>query len=245
MSRLNSLPDPERHPHGTRARYVSGRCRCEPCRAANAAHRRQRARAVAAGDTRGLVSSDRARAHLAALRATGVGARSVSAASDVALSIVRAVASGKATNIRAHTERRILAVDAGAVADHGHVDSGPTRRLIREIIRAGYTRGEIARRLGASRPALQLAPRRILARNALAVERIHRELMAEVSIQREQQALCSECGRSHERAVRVVAIARMAGADTDAIAEAWPCWYGGEKGRALLLTDLSRMRRAA
>jgi len=205
---------------------------------------RQRVQAVAAGDSRELVSPEPARAHLAALRAKGVGARSVAAASDVALNIIRGVASGKATSIRAHTERRILAVDAVAVADHGHVDSGPTRRLIREIIRAGYTRGEIARRLGASRPALQLAPRRILARNALAVERVHRELMAEMSIQRERQKLCPDCGLSHERVVRVAAIARMTGADTDAIAEAWPCWYGGEKGRALLLTDLSRMRRA-
>lgn len=44
MSSLGSLPAPERYPHGTRARYVSGGCRCDQCREANrlAYHARQR-----------------------------------------------------------------------------------------------------------------------------------------------------------------------------------------------------------
>jgi hypothetical protein len=49
------LPLPERHAHGTRARYVAAKCRCADCRAANTAyyHQRQaRGRELAAEITR-------------------------------------------------------------------------------------------------------------------------------------------------------------------------------------------------
>lgn len=50
MPRPSDLPPAERYQHGTRSRYVTG-CRCDACRAANAAayHERQaRAKAAAA-----------------------------------------------------------------------------------------------------------------------------------------------------------------------------------------------------
>lgn len=33
-----ALINPERFRHGTRARYVAGKCRCEPCTTANEEH---------------------------------------------------------------------------------------------------------------------------------------------------------------------------------------------------------------
>lgn len=122
-----------------------------------------------------LVSAERARAHLVALSAQGVGRDAVAAACDVAASSVAAIASGAKTQLRSDTERRILDVDVGAVADHGLVSARPTWKLIRKLLRGGLTRGAIAQRLGSKTPALQLRHDQVLARTALAVERIYRE----------------------------------------------------------------------
>lgn len=233
-----------RHPHGTRARYVSVRCRCEPCTIANREYARRRRAEVAEGDTRHLVPSDQARAHLRKLAREGVGLRSVSDASDVPRSILMGIKKGDRPRLRASTERRILAVDVSAVRDGARVDARPTRKLIRDMLRLGLTKGEIALRLGYSRPALQLTRSTVRADNALAVERLHREVLAEVELEKAMPAVCPECGHSHAKADRLRVLSRMRGAETDVIAEAWPCWYGGPKGRALLLTDLSRMRAA-
>lgn len=42
----DDLPDPESYPHGTRARYVGAKCRCDDCRTANRMYARTRADAA-------------------------------------------------------------------------------------------------------------------------------------------------------------------------------------------------------
>jgi hypothetical protein len=87
--------------HGNRVRYLAG-CRCTDCRRANSAYESARQKARAAGDWNGFVLATR-RAHLKDLSSKNVGRRAVSAASDVAESIVFAIASGTKTHIRART----------------------------------------------------------------------------------------------------------------------------------------------
>lgn len=98
----------------------------------------------------GAVPVARARAHMMRLRRAGVGYRAVSAACDVATSVLGRVLAGEGT-IRASTERRILAVDAGARADHA-VLCGPAvvraNRLLAAMRERGFTLRHLAILLG-------------------------------------------------------------------------------------------------
>lgn len=172
------LPTPEHlaaRPHGTRLRYLSG-CRCVPCRAANSRYETARAAARKAGEWNGCVDAAPARAHLLKLGRQGVGYKSVAAAASVAVSVVAKIRSGERRQVRSLTARRILAVTADARADASTVPAGPTWRRIHQLLEEGYTKGRLARELGATRPALQLGRRRVLASTAVRVERLHRRL---------------------------------------------------------------------
>jgi hypothetical protein len=126
----------------------------------------------------GLVDAARARAHLRALSAQGVGYKSVHAASDVAASVLAAVIDGSRTKIRADTERAIFAVDASAIADHAPVPAGPTLELVEKMRARGFTRSNIARLLGYKTKALQLGVTgdQVIAKSAAAVERLWRRI---------------------------------------------------------------------
>lgn len=169
-----------RRPHGTRARYVGAGCRCLLCRAANSRWVSYRERRKAAGDWNGIVPAIRTRAHLRRLSRLGVGRHAVAAASDVSDMILWLVWSGRRRQIRARTERKILAVDARARADGSLVPAGPTWRLLDRLIADGYTKTQIAAWLGsrAKTPALQLSRTWIKAPNASRVVRLVRMLKA-------------------------------------------------------------------
>lgn len=163
--------------HGRRARYVAG-CRCELCTTANRNYARRRYREQRDGDWNGLVDAGPARAHLMSLSRAGIGRRAVAAASDVALTVIADVRSGAKTRIRAHTAARILAVTTAMVSDGACVKPGRTFRLIEQLREEGFTKAELARRLGYARPALQFNGRRMTARNVARVERLYRRLTA-------------------------------------------------------------------
>lgn len=120
-----------------------------------------------------------ARAKIRALSRQHVGRRAVADAASVACSAIFAIRNGTKTQIRLSTERRILAVDAGARAGASYVSARPTWRLIGKLLEEGFTRTELARRLGYASPALQLRTDRITARNALRVAKFYRAIMAE------------------------------------------------------------------
>jgi hypothetical protein len=173
------LPPADRFPHGTRARYIAGRCRCLRCRAANARYSSARQYASTHGDWNGLVPADRARQHLRWLSRHGVGRRAVAAASDVAASALAEIRAGRQTQIRARTERRILAVDLTCIADHALVPSSGAWQLLARLIAHGYPKARIAKALGLKRPALQFDPTKpMTAATVLRIERTYRELLA-------------------------------------------------------------------
>jgi hypothetical protein len=163
--------------HGDRLRYMAG-CRCFACRRANSAYEAARKVARAAGEWNGIVPARHARAHMKALSACGVGRRSVGAACDVADSVLSDILSGRKTNIRASTERAIIGVTADAAGDRALVPARHTWKLLDELIKDGYTRGELARSLGSKSktPALQLDKKFVTVRSAFLVERMHKEL---------------------------------------------------------------------
>ncbi len=166
----------EGKPHGTRIRYMGG-CRCVPCRAANSRYECERQAARRAGDWNGLVPAGRALRHIRSLSRAGVGRRSVAAACDVAETVICEIRAGRKTRIRARTERRILSVTRAAVGGGAVIDARHTWVRIRRLLREGFTKAELARRLGYGSPALQINPSKVTARNAVRVRRFYNLIM--------------------------------------------------------------------
>jgi hypothetical protein len=158
----------------------------EPC--AWSRHLRKDSKGGVCGDCRlklawnGLVDAAPARAHVRKLSRQGVGYKAVADAASVARTIVAKIRSGDKTQLRAETAKRILAVDRHAVSGGALVKAGPTTALLRELLREGFTKSELARRLGskAKEPSLQITARNgfITARTAAKVERFYRRIMA-------------------------------------------------------------------
>ncbi len=163
-------------PHGTRLKYLGG-CRCLPCRAANARYESLRIRARRAGDWNGVVSAGRARRHLRALARSGVGRRTVAEISGVPPSIVHQIRSGRRRRIRSRTERRIFLVNSRAMNEARLVPADRAWRMISRLLDEGFSKAEIARRLGYRSPALQLNRRRVRARSAVRIERFYHKYM--------------------------------------------------------------------
>lgn len=165
-------------PHGDRLEYMAG-CRCPACRKANSLYERGRQIARQNGEWNGLVAADKARQHILLLSKNGVGRKSVAAATDIGVSIINAIRSGVRTQIRANTERKILAVTSDCRSDHSLIPAGPTWTLIADILADGHSKGWIAKQIGNQRPALQIRRDRVLAKTAQQIERLHRELGCE------------------------------------------------------------------
>lgn len=122
----------------------------------------------------GLVDARSARRHLRTLSRRGVGYKSVATATDVSRTVIADILSGRKRQIRARTAKRILAVTPDALADHALVPAKRTWRLVGRLREEGFTKGEISRRLGHKRLALQIGKERVLARTALAIEKLYR-----------------------------------------------------------------------
>lgn len=158
----------------------------------------------------GLVPAAPARAHLAQLSAQGVGRRSVAAAADVGETTLSEIITGRQLQIRRRAEARILAVDAGAVAGGALVPAGPTWELLEDLLARGFSRRELARRLGSAAkvPALQLRAEFVLASSAAAVARLFRSageppergsrwrpLVCDCIRPDNEDEICRRCGR--------------------------------------------------
>lgn len=128
----------------------------------------------------GLVPAARARRHLDKLSAAGVGRDTVADIAGVGVTTLTAIRAGTKTRIRRTTERAILRVGADAVNGATLVDATGVWGQIAKLLRDdGFTKAEIARRLGLKTPALQFNRRRMTARTVARFERFLRRLNAE------------------------------------------------------------------
>lgn len=191
-------------PCGTRMRYYAG-CRCQACHAANTDYERGRAAARALGEGNGLVSAERARAHLAALSAAGVGRKTAADAAKVAASSVSKIIDGQRTKIREQTERRILAVTPAVAADRAYIDAAPTWLLLDELIASGYRLTRLASEmLGRQVRALQLRRDRVTVRNAALARQVYERLqLAEPALQQQAERQLAELRDEHYRLDRI------------------------------------------
>lgn len=193
-----------RHPHGTRVRYVAGRCRCQPCRTANTAYAKSREAAKRRGETNEIVDAAPVRAHLARLSAAGVGRRTVADISGVPPSTVGEIAQGRQKNLRARTAAAIMRVTAEAIVGGMLVPAAPAWARINELLSLGFTRGEIALAIGMRQRALQLNKHVITARNAHRVEQAYRRLMAMLVRRLEVRAEMEQLGHRGEEVAAVL-----------------------------------------
>jgi transcriptional regulator with XRE-family HTH domain len=149
-----------RHQHGTRAAYVSDRCRCRPCRDAHRTYENQRVKNRAYGQV-AFVDAQPVREHVAALRAAGVGWKTVAKRAGIAISTMAHILHGNSVvgpdrQIRPETAAAILAVTADELADGALVPAHATWERIHSLIALGYTRAWISAQLGNTNRALQL-----------------------------------------------------------------------------------------
>lgn len=165
--------------HGTQACYVWGPgpgpgkgCRCGPCREANRAYERRRARRTAPA----YVAAARARAHVEELRDKGVGLKTVAKRSGVSHGALSklvygdpATGRGPSKRIRKTTEDAILAVQPSDAADHARVDGAGYRRDVAALLNRGWTRSAIARAIGVDPTNFRAEARTVTARKARAV----------------------------------------------------------------------------
>lgn len=171
-------PDSNRA-HGSRAKYVIEGCRCRPCTAANLAYNKE----LAARTVPTMVDAGPVRAHIEKLARQGVGFKTVARLAGVAVSSVGKVlygvpAAGKppSARVRRETAEKVLAVTADQAAGAQLVAATETWQLLEDLLAQGFTKGYLARQLGARTPALQLRRDTVLASTAHKVRGLHRRL---------------------------------------------------------------------
>ena len=240
-----SAANADRFAHGTHARYVAAKCRCDDCRRANREYQHARRRRVAFGGGNPLVSAEAARQHLDALGKRNVGLRAVAEASDVSRSVICDVACGKKLRIRRDTESRILAVDSGARLDGALVPAGPTNAALKKLRSLGLTKTAISERMGGRSRPTQLGNRKLVhAATAYAVDRLLREELAAVEAADTLCGFCEECDEVHTAARRQRILRHVEDRTPARLHEDWPHWWPSTPaGKALLRRDLATLIR--
>jgi hypothetical protein len=84
---------------------------------------------------------------------------------------------GSRKHLRERSLRGILRVTSEAMTEARLVPAGGTWRKIDSLLAEGFSRAELARRLGLSRPVLQYRRRAVTARTEARVERLYRTIM--------------------------------------------------------------------
>jgi hypothetical protein len=177
------------HTHGTRAAYVSDRCGCTRCRAANRSTEEQRTAAIAVGRSSPYADARPVREHLEHLRQQGLGIERIAQLSNVPYGTIRRLLSysnepeTRPHRTRAENARRLLAIP---LTNHDGsprrlVTADATRKRIEALTAAGYSITELERLIGRPRASLRrsLSRRSVTAQTALSVGALYEVLNSE------------------------------------------------------------------
>lgn len=162
-------------PCGTRSKYCSG-CRCEECRKANTEYQKERDRLNRRGEANPLVDAEPAREHLRRLSKAGIGYKTVAEYSGIGKSTLYQLMTGTRTKVRRKNLDAILAVDRSCFTAGTLIRAGETWRRIRWMLDEGFSKAEIARRLGHASASLQFKKKRVTGKTHVKVERLERIL---------------------------------------------------------------------
>lgn len=142
--------------HGTRAKYVVEKCRCDACREVCRDYERWRLRQKAYGRT-AYVDAAPVRAYIRGLRAAGLGWKRVADRAGIAESTMWKLIYGDpkrrqapSRRVRRRTARAILAVtcDLDALGATVHVPAVGTARRLRALVAIGWSQSKLAQMLG-------------------------------------------------------------------------------------------------
>jgi hypothetical protein len=174
------------HAHGTRAAYVSDRCGCTRCRAANRAADEHRTAAIAVGRWDPYAAAQPVREHLEHLRQQGLGIERIAQLSNVSKGTVRRLLSypldpeAPPHRTRAVTARRLLALTLATAngSPRRLVAADATRERIDALTAAGHSLTELARRIGKTPESLRrsLSRRSVTVQTAMSVEALYESL---------------------------------------------------------------------
>ncbi|HEX8082130.1 MAG TPA: hypothetical protein VF557_18105 [Jatrophihabitans sp.] len=175
-----------RHLHGTRTAYVRDQCRCPSCTAANTAVSNRLHRERAYGRWKPYIDASPSRAHIASLRAAGIGVDQIAKLTGLSPSHLRGLiypsSNGKPPfrKIRHETAERILAVpvDDSSRAANSRVDATGTRRRLQALVAIGWAQELLADELGRSPANLRrsMASRSVTARTRHLVQEMYERL---------------------------------------------------------------------
>lgn len=176
-----------RHVHGLRVTYVRHRCRCDDCREANRLHQHQLSRAHLYGRFDKYVPGDQVRAHVATLRAAGMGRRQIAQVAGVAESTLTSLLYGRVTptgrrpptaRVRKEIAAAIMSVETPTLAPTAVIAAAGTHRRLQALVARGWSLNRLAKRLGWTRANLgQLLDRdAVIARTRAAVAALYEEL---------------------------------------------------------------------
>lgn len=145
--------------HGTRARYVTDKCRCAPCTQANRDYVTQAKKRTAPP----YVDAKRARAHVTALMAQGFGLKAQAKAAGVSATMLSKVVYGDprrgqalTKRIRPDNEKAILGLTLHDAPDSARtIEPHQYLEVLDELHRRGWTYTQIADRIGGGRSNLK------------------------------------------------------------------------------------------
>jgi transcriptional regulator with XRE-family HTH domain len=149
------------HEHGHRLAYIRDRCRCRPCRDANAAYQASIDRAKAYGTWNPYTDAEPVREHVRWLMSQGMGWQRVGRIAGISSGAMTKLLYGgriqadgtrraPSKRMRHDAAARLLAVrpDLELLGAKALVDGTGTRRRLQALVAAGWSQAKVAERLG-------------------------------------------------------------------------------------------------
>jgi hypothetical protein len=129
---------------------------------------------IRAGAWKPRRSAEAARKHLRRLSRFGIGIRTVSEVTGIATSTLLGYKTERRRHISETNETLILNVTRDARIDRTRVDARRTRRMVKALLIEGFTRQELAKRMGRSQFQIARKPC-VFAQTEMLVEKLHRK----------------------------------------------------------------------
>jgi hypothetical protein len=125
-----------------------------------------------AGLANGIVDATPTRKILNQLSRRGIGYKTVAKNAGVSRTVLAKVKNGTRLQVRANTARLVAEFGDARKPQSLIIPAAGTWRQIRSLLEEGFTKAEIARRIGLKTPALQLRRDRIIYRTAARIEHL-------------------------------------------------------------------------
>ena len=227
---IDRTPRPCEHPHanhqhGTYVAYTLDRCRCLPCSAACSEYTASLRRRAAYG-IESHVDAEPVRQHVATLRASGVGIKTISAQTGISTGTLCKLVYGirradgtmrpPSSRILKGTAERLLAVTPQMAADGARVPAVGARRRVEALMTLGWSRPQIAERADVDVQSIRRLDEAVVieARTARAIAAVYERLWSTLPSERNRYE-ASAVARTRNAAARAGYASPLAWDDID------------------------------